>query len=76
MHPLILEKPAHGCVIESIGLRSYMEDRKLIIEYNDGVILYAVMDGHGGTDVVDYVTKSVYFCNIIHKYWIETYGYF
>ena len=57
MHPLILEKPAHGCVIESIGLRSYMEDRKLIIEYNDGVILYAVMDGHGGTDVVDYVTK-------------------
>jgi len=40
------------------GPRSYQEDRFVVVEHGDGVLL-AVADGHGGVDVAKYVANHL-----------------
>jgi serine/threonine protein phosphatase PrpC len=48
----------HITTASEIGSRSYQEDRFVVVKYNGGALL-AVMDGHGGDEVSDYLAKAL-----------------
>ena len=50
--------PAGGMVVSVQGPRPSMEDTYLLVSY-DGMDLYAVFDGHGGSEVSDALPKMV-----------------
>jgi len=70
MLPKILKKPPAGCISSSIGNREYMEDETLVVTYGDDIILYVVMDGHGGRDVIEYAKTrlpNIFYYSLINS---------
>eukprot|EP00798_Chlamydomonas_sp_ICE-L_P019156 gene19156-25764_t len=68
MPPAAEESDMGYGVAESIGLRSYMEDRHAVVleasvaNMLPGQSFFMVADGHGGTSVAQYLSEKLYSC--------------
>jgi serine/threonine protein phosphatase PrpC len=55
----LIDTPPHGCAVGKVGARPSMEDEHVTASFADGVNLYAVFDGHGGSRVSKFLMDEL-----------------
>lgn len=54
-----IDTPPFGCALGKIGRRDTMEDEHVTVIFDNGINLYGVFDGHGGTNTAVFLREEL-----------------